>query len=79
MELIRKIVVGLNPKDAMAYYVGQRAGAGKVHAIVKDDKCMSKYGINRWLIYIENEEDGIMLWKTVESMPCLIEHDCDFS
>ena len=78
MELIRKIIVGQNPKDAMAYYVGQRAGVSKVHAIVKDEKCLAKYGINRWLIYIENESDGVMIWKTIEGMPCLIEHDCDF-
>lgn len=78
MELIRKIIVGQNPKDAMAYYVGQKAGVSKVHAIVKDEKCLAKYGINRWLIYIENEDDGIMVWKTIEGMPCLIEHDCSF-
>ena len=34
--LIRKIVVGRDPKDAMAYYVGMRAGKGKVSAIVLD-------------------------------------------
>ena len=79
MDLIRKIVVGQNPKDAMAYYVGQKAGISKVHAIIKDEKCMAKYGISRWLIYIENDQDGVMLWKTVEGMPCLVEHDCVFS
>jgi hypothetical protein len=29
--LIRKIVLGQNPKDAMAYYVGMRAGSGEVN------------------------------------------------
>ena len=35
--LIRKIVVGRDPKDGMAYYVGMRAGAGKVSTIIQDD------------------------------------------
>jgi|TARA_R110000787_G_scaffold182422_1_gene294403 hypothetical protein len=78
VDLIRKIVVGQNPKDAMAYYVGQRAGESRVHAIVKDEKALSKYSVRRWLIYIENESDGIMLWKTIEDMPCLVEYDCKF-
>ena len=26
--LIRKIIIGRDPKDAMAYYVGMRAGGG---------------------------------------------------
>ena len=32
--LIRKIIIGRDPKDAMAYYVGMNAGRGKVSAIV---------------------------------------------
>ena len=35
--MIRKIVIGRDPKDAMAYYVGMKAGAGKVVAIVEDE------------------------------------------
>ena len=38
MELIRKIVIGQNPKDAMAYFVGQRAGGATVDSIVLDDR-----------------------------------------
>ena len=36
MNVIRKIVIGPNPKDAMAYYVGMRAGGAKVIAIKED-------------------------------------------
>lgn len=78
MELIRKIIVGQNPKDAMAYYVGQRAGDSVVHAIIQDEAALFKYGVRRWLVYIQNDADGIMLWKTIEDMPCLIEHNCEF-
>jgi hypothetical protein len=53
MELIRKIIIGQNPKDAMA-------------------------GIRRYLVYIYNENEGTMLWKTIDDMPVLIEHDCEF-
>jgi len=36
--VIRKIVIGRDPKDAMAYFVGMRAGSGQVSAIVLDDE-----------------------------------------
>ena len=36
--LIRKIVVGRDPKNGMAYYVGMRAGSGEVSAIVEDER-----------------------------------------
>jgi hypothetical protein len=77
MELIRKIVVGVNPKDAMAYFVGQRAGSAVVDAIVLD---RTENGVNgrRYLIYVSDPKRGTMLWKSVEGMPCLIEYDCDF-
>jgi len=75
--VIRKIVIGLNPKDGMAYYVGMRAGDRKVNAIVQDDEHMYRYGKSRHLIYLEGDE-GISLWKSVEGMPCLIEYDLNF-
>jgi hypothetical protein len=78
MELIRKIIIGQNPKDAMAYYVGQRAGESIIDSIVLDERCFVKYGIRRYLVYIYNESEGTMLWKTIDDMPVLIEHDCDF-
>ena len=47
--IIRKIIIGKDPKDAMAYYVGMRAGNGKVSAIVRDERHLHKYGKNRYL------------------------------
>jgi hypothetical protein len=78
MDIIRKIVVGINPKDAMAYYLGMRAGDGKISAIILDDKYMHQFSRSRILIYIENSE-GTILWKSIESMPCIIEYDCKFN
>ena len=62
--IIRKIIIGRDPKDAMAYYVGMRAGNGEVSAIVLDDR------------HLHN--DGQILWKAVDEMPCIIEFDCNF-
>ena len=75
--MIRKIVIGRDPKDAMAYYVGMRAGAGKVSGILQDQAWLYKYSVVRYNIYIENEE-GTMLWKTVDNMPCIVEYDLKF-
>jgi hypothetical protein len=75
--LIRKIVIGRDPKDAMAYYTGMRAGNGKVSAIVLDEKHLHRYGKKRYLVYIERE-DGQVLWKSIDSMPCIVEYDLNF-
>ena len=75
--LIRKIIIGKDPKNAMAYYVGMKAGAGEVCAIVTDERHLHMHGKTRYLVYLENEE-GQVLWKAVDEMPCLIEFDCNF-
>tara|TARA_Y100000361_G_C10904154_1_gene210594 strand:+ start:192 stop:428 length:237 start_codon:yes stop_codon:yes gene_type:complete len=75
--VIRKIIIGRDPKDAMAYYVGMRAGSGEVSAIVLDDKHLHRYGKKRYLVYIQNQ-DGQMLWKSVDDMPCILEFDLNF-
>lgn len=77
MNLIRKIVIGQNPKDAMAYYVGMRVGQMKVDSILLDERHLAKHSIKRYLVYLKGEE-GLMLWKTVENVPCLIEYDLNF-
>tara|TARA_R110000822_G_scaffold192680_1_gene331352 strand:+ start:333 stop:572 length:240 start_codon:yes stop_codon:yes gene_type:complete len=76
--LIRKIIIGRDPKDAMAYYVGMRAGLGKVSTIVLDDKHLHKFSKKRYLVYISDETGSQVLWKTVDDMPCLVEFDCNF-
>ena len=76
-NLIRKIVIGPNPKDAMAYYVGMKAGAGKVVLIEEDDRAMFKHKIRRYNIYTQDTESSY-LWKTVENTPVIVEYDCNF-
>ena len=43
--LIRKIIIGKDPKDGMAYYVGMRAGKGTVSAIIEDERHLHKFGL----------------------------------
>jgi len=75
--VIRKIVIGKDPKDAMAYYIGMRAGRGEVSAIVCDERHLHKYGKMRYLIYLQ-DSDSQTLWKSIDDMPCMLEFDCNF-
>lgn len=75
--LIRKIVIGRDPKDGMAYYVGMNAGGGKVAAILQDESYLYKFGKTRYLVYIEDDE-GTQLWKAIDDMPCILEFDLNF-
>jgi hypothetical protein len=75
--IIRKIIVGPNPKDAMAYYIGMRAGVSTVCAIILDDQFLHRYGRSRYLIYIE-DRDNQTLWKAIDGLPCMLEFDCNF-
>jgi len=77
MGLIRKIIIGHNPKDAMAYYVGMRAGPRTVSAIMLDEEYLHRYSKPRYLIYVEGEE-GTTLWKASIDTPCTIEYDLNF-
>tara|TARA_R110002020_G_scaffold65872_1_gene173536 strand:+ start:2008 stop:2244 length:237 start_codon:yes stop_codon:yes gene_type:complete len=75
--LIRKIIIGKNPKDAMAYYVGMRAGRGEVSTIIMDDRHLHLHGKTRYLVYISSEGSEV-LWKAVDEMPCIVEFDLNF-
>ena len=75
--VIRKIIIGRDPKDAMAYYVGMRAGSGEVSAIVLDEEHLFRYNKKRYLVYIQND-GGQVIWKSVDDMPCILEFDLNF-
>ena len=75
--VVRKIVIGRDPKNAMAYYVGMKAGGRPISYIIQDDEALHKYGKTRYLIYVE--DDGAhAIWKAVEEMPCIVEYNLDF-
>jgi hypothetical protein len=76
--MIRKIIIGVDPLKAMAYYVGQKAGDSLVDTIILDEAYLHKFKEKRYLVYIKHPEDGVMLWKSVENVPVLIEYDLNF-
>jgi hypothetical protein len=76
--LIRKIIIGRDPKDAMAYYVGMKAGRGNVSAILMDEEHLHRYNKKRYLVYLQEEDGSQVLWKAVDDMPCLLEFDLNF-
>jgi hypothetical protein len=75
--IIRKIIIGRDPKDAMAYYVGMKAGSGKVSTIILDEEHLFRHGKKRYLVYLQTD-DSQVLWKSVDDMPCITEFDCNF-
>lgn len=75
--MIRKIIIGTNPKDAMAYFVGMRVGPSVVDSIIMDEKVLARHNIKRYLIYLTGDQ-GIMLWKSIDSMPVIVEYDLNF-
>ena len=77
--IIRKIIVGKDPKDAMAYYIGMRAGRGEVSAIIMDEKHLHVHGKSRYLIYFQDSDDQSQaLWKAINDQPCMLEFDLNF-
>tara|TARA_X000001382_G_C3151283_1_gene173078 strand:- start:337 stop:576 length:240 start_codon:yes stop_codon:yes gene_type:complete len=76
--IIRKIIIGRDPKNAMAYYIGMRAGNGKVSTIILDEEKLYRYSKFRYLIYLEDETTSQTLWKSIDDMPCIVEYDCNF-
>ncbi|NQZ74550.1 MAG: hypothetical protein HRT61_00300 [Ekhidna sp.] len=78
--LIRKITIGDNPKDAMAYVVGNNVGADYlIDSILFEEELLRSHNISRYNIYVkEKRNGGYKLWKTVEGVPTVIEYDLDF-
>jgi hypothetical protein len=81
--IIRKIIVGIDPKNAMAYYVGMPArkndpNSGKVCAIVFDERSYEVNKKERYFIYLQEESGSQVLWKAINEMPSIIEFDLNF-
>lgn len=77
MDLIRKIIAGTDPLKALAYYVGQKAGEGEIDSIVLDGSHLHHHGERKYLIYLK-KDSTLMLWKSIEGMPVIVEYDCNF-
>lgn len=76
--LIRKIIVGSQPKNAMAYYIGMDAGRNRVSAIVFDEEHLVRYKKNRYIVYVQTETKEQLMWKVIDEMPVMIEFDLNF-
>ena len=77
MNIIRKIIIGQNPKDAMAYVIDMKAGNGTIAAIEFDERLYETKGDKCYKIYISTSS-GTVLWKRVWNMPVIEENDCHF-
>lgn len=73
--IIRKIVIGHNPKDeGLAFFVGQRFGEKIITDIVEDINQFHIFGRVRFLVYARTAE-GTNLWKAFDGVPVTIEYD----
>lgn len=75
--MIRKIIIGPDPKDAMVYFIGMGVTGGKVSAIELDEKEYAVHSRVAYNVFITGDQ-GTMRWKRIENMPCLLEYDCNF-
>ena len=74
---IRKIIIGPDPKNGMAYFVGMTVHSGEISAIVQDDRALHKHNILRYLVSVKTDE-GQEIWKVIEGLPCIIENNLNF-
>lgn len=72
-HLIRKIICGTDPLNAMVFMLGKN----NVVSIEYDDRYFHKTSQDRFHVYI-NKDSQLFLWKTISGMPTIIEYDCDF-
>jgi len=75
---IRKITIGFEPKDAMAFVIGQIA-AGKdsgyrVSSIIEEQKHFILFGVKRYNVYIATIKGDDVMWKSFESVPVTLEY-----
>ena len=72
---IRKITIGENPMNAMAFQVGKLMNDGYVISdIVEDTNNIHIYGCVRYLVFTEKDKKS-SLWKSFERLPISIEYD----
>ena len=75
--IIRKIIIGANPKEALAFEIGRTfitpMGELKVVEIVEDQANFYFFGNIRYLIYAEKEDKTIFVWKYFERHATIVE------
>lgn len=74
--VIRRIIIGMNPKDGMSFSTGQGMGQLVITDIIKDKNYFYKFGKIRFLIYVtKGAAVEKILWKEFIDMPTMIEYD----
>ena len=74
--VIRRIIIGVNPKDGMSFSVHQAMGQLMICDIIKDKNYFYKFGKIRFLIYVvKGVSAEKLLWKEFIDMPVTIEYD----
>jgi len=73
MKVIRKITTGPDYKNGMHFEVG-RAVMNQSH-IVKD---IISTLPGTYQVWVNNDKNETMLWKTIENVPVHVEHKIDY-
>lgn len=76
---IRKIIIGQDPKNAMAYELGRvfstPSGVMKIVMIEEDQNDFYFFGNVRYNIWVEMADKSQHLWKFYEKMPVSVEYE----
>ena len=76
--VIRKIVLGTNPKDGLSFVVGNdraKDSGEKISLILEDENNYHRFGVVRYWIYYKDKKGTEILWKSFTSVPVTIEYD----
>lgn len=76
-ENIHEVTVGINPKDDMRFTVGKTYMRGTpnqttITEIVFDTNMLVLFGVKRAIVYVENSDGEIKIWKDLIDVPMTI-------
>ncbi len=73
---IRKVTAGVNPMQAKAVTVGTELGSlqSKIVEIVQDKNHLVRYGVEKFLVIIENKEGNRYVWNEITGLPTVVEY-----
>ncbi len=75
--IIRKIILGADPMQGLAFTVGQEVGQGrefKITRIIEDEVVFYKFGAIEYLVYVESDKTEEEIWKVFKEIPISVEY-----
>lgn len=69
--------MGADPKNGLAYKVGNTVGYNTIVNIELDERALSLYALERYNVYVQDDKGSIILWKTISGCPVMLEFDID--